>query len=434
MKNSLNMNKSDNKIETKESISDKEQTWRLIFWHEYKPDFSYEKVFSRLKYRFYDNSNWFLREFDDDKERFLELFNLLKNNWFRIDIYFLESLTDKQKNYLSILLLDLLSEHLDAKLKMGKSLLIWMCRWELKSYTKNSFDRDKLNKITKNLYDFNLKYFRQAYDCLIRAWDRDIYHILNEYNLIKNIDNDIDSSEINKLDLWENFSLWTFHTRSETSWFWREQTWWNKELDKNGNETQFMDTWDKMVYDKNANSYYYILDRDHPSSYKDASWVSYHEYLDSPTWIALFHKNRPIACISFYIKNWNEFFINQIQKVSYYEYDRYGRCIWKHYSPITNDIDWQNTLYRVVKNLANKYHISRIIIQWWKNNERTKKAYEDYETDYFKNKIFWLDEPILPKNKGKIHLDPQIAKKIYDVFAEWLWFHQNDDWNREMEI
>lgn len=433
MKNSLNMNKSDNKIEAKESISDKEQTWIRVFWCEYKPNFSYEKVFSDLKSEFYDNGNWILRKFDDDKERFQELFQMLKNNQFRMDIKFLESLSDTQKNYLSLLFLDYIIDDLGAELENGKSLLVWMCRWELKNYIDNYFDRRKLEKITKNFKDFNLTYFRQAEDCLHRAWDKNIHHIIKEYILIKNINNDIDSPEINKLNLWENFSLWALHTKSVMS-FWREQTWWKKELDKNGNETQFEDEWEKSVYDEHLHSYYYILDRNHPSSYKDASWVLYTQYLDSPTWIGLFYKNRPIACISFYIKNWNELFINQIQKIPYYEYDRYGRCTWKHYSSITNDIDWENILYNVAKNLAKKYNISRIVIQWWDNNERTKKIYEDYQTNYFKNKVSLLNQPIPSKNKGRIHLHPQIAKKIYDVFAEWLWFHQNNDWNRETEI
>lgn len=424
------------KNESVESLSDREKAWESAFWDEYKPDFSYKNFFLNIKSRYYDYGNWFsLRpgyDFDDDKKVFGEIFRLLENNWFKINIQFLESLNDKQRKHLSFLFLDFLDKRgrLKAKLNMGKSLLIYFCRYGHRY--DNHFENFQLENVSENFSGFNLKYFRQAYDCIRRIWDNDIHHIISEYNLIKNIDNDITLPEISKLKLWKDFSLQVFHARSDTIWFWYEETRWNKEFDKNGNETKFKDIWDKLVFDEKW--HYRILDRNRPSTYRIASWIAYQEYLDSPTWIALFYKNRPVACISFYIKNWNEFFINQIQKVPYYEYDRHGRCTWKHYSSITNDIDWQNTLYNVVKNLANKYNISRIIIQWWENNKRTKEIYEDYETDYFKNKIFWLDESIPPKNKGKIHLDPQIAKKIYDVFAEWLWFRKKDDWNREIEI
>lgn len=59
--------------------------------------------------------------------------------------------------------------------------------------------------------------------------------------------------------------------------------------------------------------------------------------------------------------------------------------------------------------------------------------YEDYETYYFRDK-FSSKEWILKKNKGKVHLDPEIARKIYDIFAEWLWFQKDKDWNWKREI
>ena len=436
MRDGLNINMNIEKTESVERLSEEEKIWTLAFWEEYKPDFSYEKFFLNIKSKFYDNGIRILRyEFDDD-EIFLELFYLLKNNWFKVNIWFLESLNDKQKKYLSLLFLNKFYNQLDWKPWMGKSLFIWFCRWELKLYKENYIDVNKLNEISKNFKGFNLTFFRQAYDCLIKEWERNIYHIINEYNLIKNLDEDIKLLDVaTKLDLWKGFSLWVFHLRWKEPWCWPENFWWYKELDKNGNDTWFKDVWWKKVLDEWGDNYR-ILDRNHFSSYKDASWVFYNVFLDSPTWIALFYKNRPVACISFFIKNWNELFINQIQKVPCYEYDKYGRRIWKRYSSSINGIDWKNILYNVVLNLAEKYDIARIVIQWWKNNKRIKVMYEDYETEYFKkkNKSLEREWSLPPKNKWKVHLDPEIAKRIYDVFAESLWFFQNSNWNWVKEI
>lgn len=268
-----------------------------------------------------------------------------------------------------------------------------------------------------------------------------------EYNIIKNLDGDINLfNKENIVNLWEDFSLWTFYARGHM-WFWFEKKRWSYSLDRNGKKTDIMREWKKIMVDENGRKIYWaeVLDRDDDSLYEldengdkklvDASWIMYDAYLDSPSWVALFYKGSPIASMCFFVRNWNEIFINQIQKVVHYEYDRYGRCIWKRYSKEVNNIDWNNILYNVIVNLAKKYNISRIIIQWWENNRWIKEIYEDYETYYFKNnKSSWLDESIPKKNKGKIHLDPEIAHRIYDVFAESLWFQQDMEWNREKDV
>lgn len=413
---------------------DREWVWMEAFWNEYKSDFSFEKFFTDIKSSYYDEGRWALhykmRE-QDDREMFAELFPMIKKNNFKLDIQFLETLRDDQKKYISQIFLCFIdyNDLGDKFEKMGKSLLIWMCRWELENYRDHYFEQKKLYQISKNFEGFNLKYFRQAYDCLREAWDKNIYHIVKEYNLIKNLDKDLESILMrDTLDLWKWYSLWTFHTRSELSWYGYEEKYWSYELDKEWKEIKLWSVWEK-----NVEGYKFILDRNYESAYKDASWISYNEYLDAPTWVALFYKNNPIACMCFYIKNWNELFINQIQKVPYYEYDRYGRCIWKHYSKEVNDVDWKNILYNIVSELAKKYNVARIIIQGWDNNKWTKEMYEDYETYYFRDK-FSFKEWIPKKNKGKVHLDPEIARKIYDVFAEWLWFQKDKDWNWKREI
>ena len=415
------------KVNGIESPLEKESLWMEVFWNEYKPDYSFEEFFSWIKERYYDKGRWVLHyemEEHDDNKMFVELFSMIKENNFKLDIQFLETLRDDQKKYISQICLYFTNYNdLCDKFEMGKSLLIWMFWRKTENYWNHYFQQDKLYEISKNFEGFNLKYFRQAYDCLSRAWDKDIYHILKEYNLIKNIDKDLESMLMkDTLDLWKWYSLWTFHIRSE-DWYGYEEKYWLYELDKEWKETKIQNVWEK-----NAGGYKYVLDRNHESVYKDVSWISYRVYLDAPTWIALFYENNPIACMCFYIKNWNELFINQIQRVPYYEYDRYGRCIWKHYSKEVNDVDWKNILYNIVSELAKKYNVARIIIQGWDNNKWTKEMYEDYETYYFRDK-FSSKEWIPPKNKGRLHLDPKIAHEIYDVFAEWLWFQKDNDWN-----
>ena len=36
---------------------------------------------------------------------------------------------------------------------------------------------------------------------------------------------------------------------------------------------------------------------------------------------------------------------------------------------IVKDIDWENILYDVVKELTTRYNINKIVIQWWENNK-----------------------------------------------------------------
>lgn len=436
----------------KESIDveSKEKLWTDIFWSEYRPDYDYSKFFDWLEDRLSKDENflYFVKEWK--RKKIFEIINLVKNNNYKIDIKFLESLNNEQKYLISYLFFEfILEEWFWSRFIMWKSLLIWMTFWyNDKHYV---FDiRRFMEKIWKNFEWFNLLYFNQAVDCLwrhyIHNWkiintDEFLFSVITEYNIIRNLDSDINSfNRENIVNLWENFSLWTFHAWTET-WFWYEKKRWCYSLDKNGKETDISTEWIEVMIMDNRKE---VLDRDDESLYEldengdkkliDASWIQYDVYLDSPSWVALFYKGSPLASMCFFVRNWNEIFINQIQKVVHYEYDRYGRCIWKHYSKEVDNIDWKNILYNVIVNLAKKYNISRIIIQWWENNRWIKEIYEDYETDYFGSISIWHDESIPKKNKGKIHLDPEIARKIYDVFAESSWFQQDMEWNREKDV
>lgn len=420
------------KIEWKEFFLSWEQIWSETFWAEYKPDFDFHDFFLKVKEIFYDVLN------EKDKKLFTEVFTLIEKNGFKLNIDFLESLNIEQKKYLSWLLYDVFKDKFDKKFeKFWKSLLIWIYRWVECRWGNYSGDSYILSKIAENFEWFDSKYFRQACNYLSNIWDRDIIHVLQEYYLIKNLDSDIQTPEIKEtLDLWDDFSLWAFYANSDL-WYWREVKYWMYELDSKWQETKLSQTWEVSMLEGKGDyvSYAYVLDRNDESVYKDASWEIYNEYLDSPAWIALFYKWKPVACISFYIKNWNELFINQIQKVVHYDYDRYWRCTWKHYSKIINEIDWKNVLYNITTVLAKKYNISRIIIQGWENNRWIKEMYKDYETDYFRNCVsIYIDDSFPRPNWEKPHLDPEIAYQIYDVFAQWLWFKKNEDWNREKEI
>ena len=433
-----------NSIEYKEVLAgqEKEKLWAEAFWSEYKPDYNFEHFFKNLESKFFvsDKENGS----EKDKQKFDEIHSLIKGHGYKLNISFLETLSSDQKRYISQLFLDECLYFLDSKYKMGKSLLLWACFLWL---DESPYSIDNLfYKIAQNFDGFNLKYFRQACATVNMTNENNLYNVIKYYNFIKKIDDDIKSTEIQSaLNLWKDFSLWVFHHSNTYILDWYEEKYWWYDLNSKWEKFDLSSEWWIEMYDENDMQVPYAraLDRNDASVFKDASWIRYEVSLDSPTWIALFYHNKPIACISFYIKNWNEIFINQIQKIAYYEYDRYWRCTWKHNSNILDKIDWQDKLYDIVIKLAKKYTISRITIQWWKNNIWTKINYKDPGTSYFRFKncssICFGDCDEIMEDKWiryerKIHLSPEIAHKIYDVFAEEHWFKEGQDWNREKEI
>lgn len=427
----------------------RENLWSETFQDNYKPDYDYSQFFNEIEKYFKKDFFSFLiykkslKNLKSNEEEYLEVIKLIKENNYKITINFLEKLDNKKKHLISDIFINAIGENkLYRNFNMWKSLLIWMIYWHNYRWNNlidNEWFKTWIRKIRENFPWFDSKKFMQAYQFIKSNTKREnlndfFFNIVAEYNLIKNIDWDIESiNKENKLNLWENLSLWVFHTNSEL-WYWLESTYWDYWLDKNWKTTNIHLEWDKPMLWKNWEEilWAYVLDREHESIHKDASWVQYNEYIDSPTWVALFHKGQPIACIWFYISNSNEFFINQIQKVVQYEYDRYGRTIGKHYSNEIKNIDWENILYNIIQELAKKYNISKIIIQWWENNRWINETRKDIETPYFK----YYHETIrtIPANKWKKHLSVEIAKKIYDVFALEKWFQYDDNGNLEKNI
>lgn len=404
--------------------NEKEKLWSKIFWYNYNPDFSYKKLISRLEQRINeDNKLYFNIDYEWDHRDFLEVISLIKKNNYKLDLNFLERLTNKQKILISHLFLwplyyDFRRKN-DERIKaiQNKSLFFLMhiyLHWSI-----YGLDWDKLYKILESMEWVNAFYLTQTCRFLDKQdtkYRENYANIINEYHCIKTLDENINSTlEKKEIDLRKDFSLIALHARWEC-WYWRAENRWYKQFDKEWKET------DLEVKDILRNWYTY-LDRSDKNIYNDFSWTEYNEFLDAPCGVALTYKDKPVACISFYIKNWNELFINQIQKVSFKEYDRYWRCIARKYNPIINNIDWETTLYNVTHKLAKNLHCTRIIIQWWENNRRTKELRKDNN---------W--EKITSKN-GEYHLKVDTAKKIYDDFAEskWLWKNKKTG-NRELKL
>ena len=82
-----------------------------LFKSEYKPDFDFSFFFEKIekyikKNSFFSFNNRSLKFLKNNKEEYIEVINLVKNNNYRIDINFLESLDNKQKYLLSSIFID----------------------------------------------------------------------------------------------------------------------------------------------------------------------------------------------------------------------------------------------------------------------------------------------------------------------------------------
>lgn len=409
--------------------NEKEKLWSNVFWYNYNPDFSYKEVISFIEQKINEGDEiYFLKDYEWDNKDFLEVISLIKKNNYKLDLNFLERLTNKQKILISHLFLWLLYFDFrninDEKIKRihNKSLFFLMhiyLYWSIFN-DKNGLDRDKLYKMLKNMEWVNVLYLTQTCNFLHKheaKYRENYWNIINEYLCIKTLDENVNSIlEKQEIDLWKDFSLIALHARWEC-WYWRAGNRWYKQFDKEWKE---MDLEVKETY----RGWYRYVDRNDRNIYNDFSWTEYNEFLDAPCSVALTYKHKPVATISFYIKNWNELFINQIQKVSYKEYDRYWRCIARKYNPIINNLDWETILYNVAHKLAINLHCSRIIIQWWKNNRWIKELRKDAD---------W--EKITSTN-GEYHLKLETAKKIYDDFAasKWLWKNkETGNWELKLE-
>lgn len=168
-------------------------------------------------------------------------------------------------------------------------------------------------------------------------------------------------------------------------------------------------------------------------TYKDAKniwewlnweWRRYKLYLDSIAWIVLKHKWYPVAVISFSMTDRNTLFINQMQQVSYENYDRHWRCDWLRTQEIIKTIPWQKILYDILEKFALDTWIKTIVIQWWENNSWLKIPRTVVDLT-----IKWYDVQL-----QQAHLSKEIAHKIYDLFASTNGFEKSDGGNWEKSL
>ncbi len=422
-------------------VIEKESLWRDSFWVEYDPNFDYSKIFFDIEKNI--KSRW---DIVWDKKILLDIINEIKNNNYKLTIDFLESFDSEKKHLIAQSFLLHFWKQTFSLLKqywIPKSLVL-----RILYQLFHDFENDNFLNYFYKLWEwdwFNSLYFKQAYKFLgnyIDAKNEDndkfLFHVIAEYNLIKTLDWNIRLiNEENILNLWKDLCIGTFHTKNK-SWYWWENKYWTLNLDYQWWITSFYEEWrmeneewiKKYITEKKDNGIIMrVLNRN--NSYFDASWISYRVYMDCPSWIALFYQNKPIACMNFFIRNWNEFFVNQIQRVMVFEYDKYGRCVRSNYSKIPEvlnkeKIDWRDILYMTIVNLAKKYNIERIIIQSGENNRRTWEFWSIYDTTPYLNYLInnWLLSP-----DKKVRLSHRIAYQIYDIFAKSHWWKLDEQQN-----
>jgi len=243
----------------------REKIWSELFNSEYRPDFDFSNFFKNIeKYinlsSFLSFNQRSLKFLKNNKEEYTEVVNLVKNNNYKIDIKFLESLDNKKKYLLSSIFIDAIwVDKLSNEFHMWKSLFIWFSFWynyRWNNLIDSEWYKELLRKIRDKFDIFHSVKYIQAYrfvkyNTKIKDLNDFFFNVLAEYNLIKNIDKDVE--EINKkgkYKVWKDFSFWTFHTRNEL-WYWKEIKYWNYWLDKDWKETDIQSVWDKTMLDEN---------------------------------------------------------------------------------------------------------------------------------------------------------------------------------------
>lgn len=73
-------------------------------------------------------------------------------------------------------------------------------------------------------------------------------------------------------------------------------------------------------------------------------------YLDGPIGIGLFHNNRPVAYCTYLIQN-NSMLINQLQRNTYYHFDKYGISRERR-DKIMDTYERKETLYKILLDIA----------------------------------------------------------------------------------
>ena len=427
-----NCNKSGISInETSEIFSDKEKLWKYFFWSEYKPEVAIN--FQNIKwyidkqkeeniYRKFRDYNYNMWSPEDLCEYFIQ------NNPWACTITFLESLSHNQKRCLADIFLEL-SNFSKIQEQLWTAMLFWIRHY---GYYYSSKREEKLRDYLVNntsLFgskdDFNI--LERSFESQSRInskSDRDIITTLLWFIIENNLQKDIAAENIKQYiikELWSEFSLQKFTPRNNYS-LGKAQGRYRKDVDKNWNliEIEKINSVSKHIKEKInwIEEWLEVVNRTNNNIYSDRSGKIYKIYLDWPLSFGLFHRNEPIALISFSIKDPESIFINQIQTIPSENFDRHWRMISQSVNPVVNTINRQEVTYSVVNIIAPKYWFKNIIIQSWENNKWIKEYRKVLEYDDNKRQS-------TEKNTNIPHLSKDIAKKIYDNFAINHWFKKD---------
>ena len=99
-----------NEIKQELILTERENLWSDLFKSEYKSDYDFSLFFKNIEKCINKNSFFFnqksLKFLKNSKEEYTEIINLVKNNNYKIDIKFLESLDNKKKYLISSIFID----------------------------------------------------------------------------------------------------------------------------------------------------------------------------------------------------------------------------------------------------------------------------------------------------------------------------------------
>ncbi len=390
-----------------------EALWTSVFADEYKPEvqIDYVKIKNALS----------SLNIQDLCDYMLSLDSTKKNS-----ISILESLRSDQKKIVVELFLKYPLEKVAEKYGMAMVFWLWYYSSPYNEKQKEWFQKFWSEAEWKDSYDL-LEKARNAQP----YYKRYIWVTLKQYIMFRNLYIKPLNDEYTKQTLWADFSFAPLTTKNQyekgitKDWDW-------KNFDKQGQEISDDVFRNIALSEKNQLwiSYKQVANYANPDIHKDFSWTQYRLYLDWPVWIWLMYKGKPVAVISFSLKNMDTIYIYQMQKISAYQFDRFGRNMWSSTNPLLHNINWQEILYNTLLTFATNLSlgIKKIEIKSAINNEwiETKRSKLDYSSTHNKRIEIETD---------KLHLSKEIAKKIYDNFARKQWFEQDKkskDWKKNI--
>lgn len=322
-------------------------------------------------------SEWYSISYED---LLLNIENWIENKNINFSLSFLESLENKLKNNISILLINLWFNNLLNL--FWKNILFWIyLNYPYRSNLSEQFEKKILNIFSMNSYSFEKSRKTSWQEW---RWDRNVLTILKNYELIEYVSN----------NFVENLDIWKFLNDNKND----KTKVLNEEIILNYDfiplTTEYTHVWYAFFPKIKTNN---------------------NIYLDSLIWIWIYYKNNPNAVFSFKAKDKNTLQLVQIQWIQPIINWKKTSSKWLHI------IDWKNLVIEIFEKLAKDLSFKKIEIVSWKNNKWTKITYPD---NYWDEKLAW---------KTKIPIE--IAIKIYDDTAEKNWYILDEKtWNYKKVI